>query len=158
MLLLLVSLLPDLVYTLHLLVIGDSLDRYMVAERCAHYSNEGSLLAAWGDKRLKYPSQPQVCRSGTHTSIAQVQVFGANGTGPYRYKHLGEDVWTKSRTLLALSEHLRIGVVPDVVVFHATLWDAYHMNERDGKQQSPFNSVFNNSIHHFDKSMREGAD
>ena len=125
-----------------ILLLGDSVDRYLIEDSCSLYN--GSMLE-WAHDVIKYKaavSPSGICRCFWGT-IGFVHLYGARPTGPYLLNHVNnaQDPYTDTtlRIPFVLSHYNRsFGKLPDVVVYQANLWDAQQFmrvyNETDERE------------------------
>jgi hypothetical protein len=116
---------------LRILNIGDSLDRHSIFDFCdAH----GGTLIDWTDQKLTYFSQSpagNLCTlPNSNDSLAHLQVFGGNATGPY-WK---ENDMRTATNIIDTKERLRYGIdlylqkfpPPHIIFFHTVMWDLHY--------------------------------
>eukprot|EP01042_Synura_sphagnicola_P004570 gene4570-5807_t len=115
----------------HVIVLGDSYDRFMVQAMCRPV--EGNLTF-WSDNLLSYLDNQEAtlrCSFDKHNiSITTVMIFGSPVTGPYslqywlKYQHPTMIITTPERMRYAIDRYFSLfNQTPDVVFFHTTLWD-----------------------------------
>jgi hypothetical protein len=122
-----------------LLLLGDSIDRQATVEWCEWKGGLGvpTKLTVWGPKSL-ISMQQLFGKTGTYIcktpedSIASVQLFGSNATGPYRSHVImfPNDTFdnTKPRINLSVSSYKTLFGLPDRVIFQTVQWDAATLN------------------------------
>ena len=122
-----------------LLLLGDSIDRQATVEWCEWQEGLGvaTTLVDWGPKSL-ISMQQLFGKTGTFIcttpvdSVASVQLFGSNATGPYR-SHIVKfpnDTFdnTRPRIDLSISSYKKLFGLPDRVIFQTVQWDVAHLN------------------------------
>jgi hypothetical protein len=130
---LMVGLYMSMVMAERILLIGDSIDRYLVNDWCEflHKHNRTAELKSWGDHSIKYGGQSGVkqpsliCQIDANTSIAFLHIFGSSAFGPYLWVDTRGDPFTATspRVKAALGfYHDQVGI-PDRVLLHTLLWD-----------------------------------
>ena len=116
---------------LHLLMMGSSVDRYMVTDICEHFH---LIHQAWGnnsiaDVNLKQQHPATLCVT-PRFQIASIHLFGSNPVGPYLhgFKNTDENPFIDSidRINVTLSLYLsQFGKYPDRIMFSSGIWDCY---------------------------------
>eukprot|EP01042_Synura_sphagnicola_P031943 gene31943-41111_t len=142
----------QLVIGFHVLLIGDSVDRYIVTDWC--YSDRpkpSSKLVCpdcifWFEETgSKWDSM--MCVKG-NDSIANVHHFGSRDTGPYFSKPVvAERDFAPNIIRHSIDRYFdRVGV-PDLILYQAVLWDvAYMKTVYEGDNNNNQNNN-NNSLH-----------
>ena len=162
-------------YARNLLMIGDSVDRYIVTEWCDAAVTSGLPISRGlvGENLLKYAPHKMgayYCRShATNVSLWFFHVFGSNTTGPYRYSTNGTmtpeyvdvdgqentfPINTPSRIRGAMD--LFYGMFspsqyPDVIYFNSVLWDLVLL--RQVHNDSSSSSSRNNMLTWFKRNL-----
>ena len=77
----------------HILLLGDSIDRYLVADWCSHHNKSEPFGVTqeveWGGSELKYGGHfgvlksPSYCMNELGDSMAAMHIFGSRPNGPY---------------------------------------------------------------------------
>jgi len=126
--------------SMNLLSIGDSVDRYMVEDYCTVRGPSrkgmcGGLECTYFlDGILKpnvFPTSSMLCLNKPfNESVAFVQIYGSEDTGPYYNPERGtHDDWhvnTPDRINASIAAYFdRVGA-PDLVTLNSILWDAAH--------------------------------
>lgn len=113
----------------NVLLIGDSVDRYIVSAWCS-YKDAMQHATSWGDGSIKYgdkTKQPSLlCRSlKDNITLASLHIFGSSPYGPYLWVENVRDKLANTvpriEKALQLYEN-QIGA-PDIVIFQSILWD-----------------------------------
>ena len=119
-----------------ILLLGDSIDRYLVADGCAGLG--ASEPWDWSDGLFPYRhgmSGAGMCSTpdGSAT-LASLHLFGAAPAGPYLHNHGGELDDTAPRISRGLEQFRnKAGQGPTHIVYHSNSWDALlHLRERSG--------------------------
>ena len=81
---------------IHLLLIGDSVDRYITLGWCDSFASKGVTRGVFAEDTIKYRGGNNRlganigayhCHShSSNDSIGFVHIFGSNATGPYTYR------------------------------------------------------------------------
>lgn len=119
----------------HVLLLGDSLDRYTVEDGCAAW---GAAVSPWADDVFphlgkKGTSGSRVCSPPAWGSLAFLHMYGAPPHGPYYRGHVSVAgnpfADTAARIPRALQRYTEVfGRAPDAVVYQSSLWDAARCN------------------------------
>jgi hypothetical protein len=114
----------------HVLLLGDSLDRYAVEDGCAAW---GAHVSPWADDVFPYlakrgTSGSRMC-SPAWGSLAFLHMYGAPPHGPYYRGHVSNAGNPFADTALRIPRALQrytelFGRAPDAVVYQSSLWDA----------------------------------
>lgn len=125
----------------NVLLIGDSLDRWIVHDICGHYESyhgkDSAILEHWGDNSIKYgdghtKQATIICRiKSSNASIASLHILGSNLYGPYLYVDTRRDSMapTGARISKALQLYYEQVGRPDRVVINTVLWDLRDFHE-----------------------------
>ena len=123
---------PYFILARNVLLIGDSVDRYIVSDWCSMdaYMDgiPGSHANPWGDGSIKYgdkTKQPALfCRRGNNT-LSSLHVFGSAPYGPYLWVENTRDrlANTVPRIEKALALYQDQIGMPDIILFTSILWD-----------------------------------
>ena len=132
----------------NVLAIGDSVDRFMTEDFCTTYGPSkkamcgGGECTYWADGILKpnlFPTASMRCEVSSNSSLAFVGVYGSPDSGPYyepKSQKSSGDSWhtnTQDRIHVVIDGYFtRIGVPPDLVLFHSVLWDIALLYLRHG--------------------------
>ncbi len=127
-----------------LLLVADSISRHFVEEWCImkrsnvyyadhyrHVNNTVNPFHRWGNFSINYElHSPVYCvDSASQDVVAQVQIFGANATGPYYssslkdFKTMPRIVDTVPRIAQAVVDFEKTFGTPDRVILHSAVWD-----------------------------------
>lgn len=120
------------VLSLHILIFGDSIDRYGAVEWCQNYAR--STGTSWtkglplGHFKDIYSVGGFSCHSPTwNVTLSLLPIFGSDPQGPYHFQKVlsGLKVVTStvSRLDLGIQEYCKQFSSPDIVYFHTVLWD-----------------------------------
>ncbi len=128
-----------------LLLVADSISRHFVEEWCLakrsnmyyvdqyrHVNDTVKPFHGWGNFSINYEiHSPVYCiDSVSRDVVAQVQIFGANATGPYYssslkdWSTLPRIVDTVPRIAQAAVDFEKTFGTPDRVILHSAVWDA----------------------------------
>ena len=115
----------NVVWSKNLLLIGDSVDRLIVAAWCSKHGIH-KVPINWGDEIMKSgrkSKQPtSICNNTEGDSIASLHIFGSSN-GPYLWVDHDKSTGTSNRIQLALQLYSQqIGRV-DQIIFNTVLWD-----------------------------------
>jgi hypothetical protein len=112
-------------FSFHILLFGDSLDRYLIREGCLLWD---SNVFDWGQDILKYVHGGALFCETFWGSVSYLHLYGARPAGPYA-GHMANSVTdeyvdTPRRLTKALSLYREnFGRSPTVIVYQAGLWD-----------------------------------
>lgn len=119
-----------------ILLIGDSVDRYLVGDWCDYLNSHPSQgranasVKSWGDSSIKYGGQSGVkqpsllCDVSPSDSIAFLHIFGSDGNGPYLWVDMRDPFAPTSRRVKAALGYYKAQVgIPHRILFHSLLWD-----------------------------------
>ena len=131
--------------TYRLMLIGDSIDRYITVEWCNNMVQMGRPISRGqiAENLIKYPLHSNIgayyCVShDTNDSIWFLHIFGSNDTGPYRYTTDGKMTpdWfglVEDHDLINTPARIKAGMelfcqlfpryFPDRIFFNSVLWD-----------------------------------
>ena len=145
------------------LLIGSSVDRYMIYDVCSHF-NLSPIL--WGNKTISNPhttvrlqQAAAICRS-EHFNIASVQIFGSSPVGPYLhgYSNTSEKHFTDTVTRIPVILSLYIAQFeryPDRIIFSSAIWDCSVFTKEERMSNSP---SWSNVTAKFYKDINERID
>ena len=168
------------VVSLQILLIGDSVDRYIVGDWCWSIGLDGDKSSSnvvwsshWGaSSGLQYGNinskkQPAfVCGSLlTNDTLAFVHTFGSNPTGPYYegFTNNKDDLYadTPSRIQRAMEVYYEEYPVPDMIYYNSVQWDLHLLYTTVNDTialETPHSSLWNESIHNFEKNVNNRLD
>lgn len=154
-----------------ILLIGDSIDRYINIDWCSAMALRSENGKVWekewadgsikygGDKGRKMPAY--ICGiSSTNDTMAFVHTFGSSPTGPYYrgWINTPSDIYvdTKPRIQYAMELYYRSYAAPDRIIYHSAVWDMYYGKLLNASLLfEPFSSEWNESISLFEFNMNE---
>ena len=169
----------NVVVSFRILLIGDSVDRYIVGDWCwsigldSDKSNANVWSNHWGaSSGLQYGNinskkQPAfICGSNlTNDSLGFVHTFGSNPTGPYYegFTNNKEDHYadTPARIQRAMEVFYEEYPVPDMIYYNSVQWDLHLLYTTVNDTialETPHSSLWNESIHHFEKNVNNRLD
>lgn len=125
-----------MVSSIHLLMIGSSVDRYLTNDICNHFD---APVKFWGNDSISYSNSkakhlPAYCE-GSFGHVATVHVFGSRPVGPYLYGLTNdvENQYVNSNVRIQLILQLyqnHFEYTPERVFFSSAIWDcAVHSNK-----------------------------
>lgn len=130
-------LLPGLTAGIKVLLLGDSVDRWIVYDYCTHLRQRGIEATSfeWGEGSIRYQTitgaqlPATLCHHGQST-IAFVHMYGSNATGPYfhNFKGSGLEPFIDTKPRIVKSLHLfntSVGT-PDLIIFNSAQWDVQY--------------------------------
>ena len=121
----------------HLVLLGDSVDRQSSIEWCEWRRRIGCNVSSseWGTGTLRYHNKHGrmatfYCKCN-EDSVAYVHIFGSNATGPY-VNHMGNNPLdpfedTQRRITESLGIYVRLYGNPNRICFHSALWDVQYL-------------------------------
>jgi hypothetical protein len=130
-------------YCIHILFLGDSLDRHTVAEFC---SEMGRHEEPWTNESLSYmggiPGGTRCVLEEKNVTISLLRIFGSNSTEPYFHA----DQLVKGHNIRNTTERIQYGLrlyfsisfpysLPDIIYLHTSMWDSHYL------QHSPMKDV-----------------
>jgi len=140
----------------NVLLIGDSIDRYVVVDWCAKHN---ATVLNWGDDSIKYgdkggTKKPSAyCELENGDSLAFLHIFGSSGSGPYLFISTRDDPFaaTTRRLIKALELYReQIGFHKlTKIIFHSSLWDfrpfrsdvCEYRYEQDAKIRAKYSTI-----------------
>lgn len=148
-------------YAIKVLLLGDSTDRQIVENWCAHSNGTGFVThrIGWGPKTLKYGGKsdilsPNYCVDSEGNSIASIHVFGSSPHGPYYSDDWEVDNRTNPfadfeirdssyRTTEGVRSYCDLYGTPDCVFLKTVNWD--NIAVADGKDPSAASNFLANT-------------
>lgn len=171
--------LPCLHRSLHVFIIGDSVDRYMTEDWCdfkgdgkgcggpgCTYWAEGSDIRP---RSAKGQTTHQRCSIG-EDSITFLHNYGTNPTRPYLSSGgpFANDPYaeTPKRIPYAIDLFFQRFDPPDIVLYHGTQWDIQLVYEQQGTRaqlthgdyDTPYSGLWNSSVARFEANMHARID
>jgi hypothetical protein len=122
--------------SVRILLLGDSVDRYLVADGCEGLG--ANTPWDWSDGLFPYRhgmSGAGLCSTPDGSvTLASLHLFGAAPAGPYLHNHGGELDDTAPRIHRGLAQfRKRVELGPSHIVYQSNNWDALlHLRERNG--------------------------
>ena len=109
---------------LNILLMGDSVDRYMVEDYCDRHDSPSVI---WSDIFVTYDHNcTSTCQIGMKR-IAFIQVYGSRKLPPYLFSRVNtpEDLYanTEDRIPQALTKYIALYGTPDYIFYRTELWD-----------------------------------
>jgi hypothetical protein len=120
--------------SLHIFLIGESIDRYVVQEWCLKATGQAAI--PWTPENILHYRKNELggyrCYDPhLNVSIGNIQVFGVNSTGKYLNSFAYDDgkniVKTNLRIRAALEVYITKFGPPDIIYFITALWDFQYM-------------------------------
>ena len=146
--------------SIHLLLIGDSVDRYITWGWCDSMADKGVTRGVFAEDLIKYRPGPNNigayrCLShSTNDSIGFIHIFGSNATGPYMYRNgpefVGPLMDSPGRIRAAMKLYYDTFPHPDRIFFNSILWDLQLLRQ---VKHSLLSSLLNLSYQHSPLSL-----
>lgn len=151
----------------NLLLIGDSVDRFITHDWCEfHGWRSGKAREVdWADSTLEihddYPKHRDKipflqCISPANDSIAMVHIFGSYAQGPYLKMNApckSKYCPTPARVERALELYFEKVGLPDFIIFHTIQWDAQKFIRRGADYNTIFSSEWNATLRDFGANL-----
>jgi hypothetical protein len=155
--------------SINLLLIGDSVDRYITEDWCNFIKNhpngkkEDVWRQQWADGSIRYNGARgsrvplYICGSyDTNDSIAFVHHFGSNPRGPYDHGWISspEDPFVDSEPRIrhALKIYYKKFPPPDRIIYQSVLWDLKIQKEGS---EIPLSLLWNESLTEFECNINQ---
>jgi len=121
------------------LLLGDSIDRYMVSDGCVAHEVPEASLVDWGKSAFSYKEGSKACGScfwedepaTRKVTVGNLHLYGTNPTGPYLHGHTNDATDPYTDTPLRICKGIELfaaNACPDQpidYVFQAQLWDLH---------------------------------
>lgn len=150
--------------SVNVLLIGDSVDRFMVEHFCnsrRNVSHEPTFfLSTWGGTILKsndYSKQASKICSNNLTTIANLHIFGSKPMGPYlwvkREKNKMNVYDTKPRIFAALPLYFSEVGIPNKIVYNSVIWDGRMFSYLQKLNSS--DPIWNDTLRDFSRNIND---
>ena len=130
----------------HILLLGDSVDRYLIDDGCGAWSNSSMYDWAEGEFVYKFGSGASQTCTTLWGSMSFLHLYGAPQAGPYLNGHVNTEADPFTDTPLRIKRALalyveRFGFSPRVIVYQSCLWDVHRVKSEEMTIRKTFQLV-----------------